>query len=146
MYNTTYIFYGIEISKNWSEWPSAFGDSPRNITSGNLEVDVPNIGGEPLLLKGKAVTVEGFELTFYRYPHDQEDIIGQDNLGILGFLVCEIEPFADPTEALERYQEWQQKQSSITNFDTMLQKVCRILDLNRLEPKLWTCTSNCYCC
>ena len=141
-----YVFYGLEIPKVWGEWPSSFGDMPRTITSKNVEVDVPNIGGEPVLIKGKAVVVEGFELTLYRYPHDQEDIVGQENLGILGFLICEIGEFDDPTQSFMRYQEWQDQYKAITNFDIMLQNVCRAIDLNFVQPKVWTATTNCGCC
>ena len=141
-----YIFYGVEIPKTWSEWPSAFGNSPRTITSGSWEVDVPNIGGEPVLYKNKTVNVEGFQLTLFRYPHNQEDNPYQENLGILGFLVCEFCSFDDPTQNFKRYQYWQEQHNSITNFDTTIRDVCGVLDFNYIQPILLSCDSTCPCC
>jgi len=141
-----YVFYGVEIPKTWTEWPSAFGNLPRTITSRNIEVDVPNIGGEPVLIKGKAVVIDDFELTLYRYPHDQEDVVGQEYLGILGFLICEIDQYADPTDAFKRYQEWQHKYATMSNFDVMLQDICKVLEVNYTKPYLQTCAVTCTCC
>lgn len=141
-----YIFFGIEIPKTWIEWPSSFGKETRNIKIGSWEIDVPNIGGEPVLYKNKAVQVGDYQLTLYRYPHDQEDIEFQENLGVLGFLVCEIDSYSDPTIAFRKYAEWNEKYKTMTNFEVMLKLACKGIDFTFVDPKLLSCDTTCHCC
>lgn len=141
-----YVYYGIEIPKLWKEWPSAFGNSPRTIKSGNVEVDIPNVGGEPILLDDKGVSINEFQLTFQRYPHDVEDDQFKENLGILGFLICEIDEYTDPTESMTIFQDWKDNLSIQQQMNNVLQTICKALDFNYVEPITIICPDSCKCC
>lgn len=141
-----YVYYGIEIPKLWKEWPSAFGNIPRTIKSGNIEVDIPNIGGEPIFLDDKAINIDDFELTFQRYPHDIEDNEFKENLGILGFFICEIENYTDPSKAMNSFNDWKTNAKVHDQMKNVLQMICKALDFNYIEPITIICPSECKCC
>lgn len=141
-----YVYYGIEIPKDWKEWPSAYGVSPRNIKTATIEVDVPNVGGEPIFINGKAHLLEKYELTFQRYPHDVESNAFQENLGILGFLICELNEYSDPTGDINKFNIWNRNKTIISQMDNDLQYVCKALDFNYIKPGVLTCPIDCKCC
>lgn len=141
-----YVYYGIEIPKLWQEWPSAFGNIPRTIKSGNIEVDVPNVGGEPVLLDGKSIKIDDYQLTFQRYPHDIEDNEFKENLGVIGFLICEIDEYTNPTDSMVVFQTWKNKVDIQQQMNNDLQMICKALDFNYLEPITISCPNSCKCC
>ncbi len=132
-----YIFYGLEIPKTWDKWQA---QDPVTLKKGRWEVDVPKDGGEPVLVNNKAVTVEGYELSLYRYPADHTESRWTDNGAILGFLICEIDAYTDPTGSLEQYNQWKALHVTMTNFDVMLERTCRAFDFNFVKPTLVTVT------
>lgn len=130
-----YIFYGLEIPKTWDQWES---EEPVTLKKGLWEVDVPKDGGEPVLRKNKAVIVEGYELSFYRYPAHDVESVWVENSAVLGFLICELDAYTDPSESLEKYSEWRTLHAGMTNFDVILETACKAFDFNFIKPKLVT--------
>ena len=130
-----YLFYGLEIPKNWDVWEAK---ELVTLKGCRWEVDVPKNGGEPVLRNNKAVTVEGYELSLYRYPADHTESRWAENSAVLGFLICELDAYSDPTESLEQYTHWRSLNATMTNFDTMLEKVCIAFNFNYVKPKLIT--------
>ncbi len=135
-----YIFYGLEIPGTWDKWQV---EEPVTLQKGRWEVDVPIRAGEPVLKNNKAVTVEGYELTLYRYPeacaHATENK-WLENSAVLGFLICELDAYTDPTESLEKYSTWKALHATMTNFDVTLKSACQAFDFNFIKPKLITTT------
>jgi hypothetical protein len=143
--NQMYIFYGIEIPKGWTKWLEATiaeEEDKDPITLRGMdrgqewEVDVPVVGGEPVLRGGKGVRVNIGELTLYRYPRES-DSVWEENAGIIGYLICEMDMYSDPTMAIEQYNRWRKlmnKPKEALNVDLTLQEMCRALNFTIVKP------------
>lgn len=144
MANTIYIFYGVEIPKDWEHWPSAWGNTPLNINYRNLDITVPNIGGEPVFRNDRAITVKDFGLTLFRYPHTQEDVVLQNNLGIIGYPIVEVDKYEQNNVLFDSYNTW--KQNYTTGFDIEIQNICKVIGVDYYQPNFVVCDASCDCC